>query len=197
MRYLLIVVLCTFSLVVHAQSNNKGATPVEVENGPNNPVPVTVENTPDVHVANSRLDPVPVSPVRTPHSQTISQPLNSGDTSFNFAVPMDSIWVVENISYRFDALATAECAFNADIGILFIRISGIADNQIEYTSFLPTPDGDDNGTVMDNREITLYAGPAGTSAFLKVITRASPPGPSFCASSGEVTLIGYLLPAAT
>ena len=42
-RYLLIVVLCTFSLVVHAGSNNKGATPVEVENGPNNPVLVSVQ----------------------------------------------------------------------------------------------------------------------------------------------------------
>ena len=46
MRLVICLVLTTFSFAVHAQSNNnnKGATPVEVENGPNNPVPVTVEN---------------------------------------------------------------------------------------------------------------------------------------------------------
>ena len=43
LRSILILALTTFSLAVHAQSNNnKGATPVEVENGPNNPIPVTI-----------------------------------------------------------------------------------------------------------------------------------------------------------
>ena len=44
-RLTICLALTTFSLAVHAQSNNnKGATPVEVENGPNNPVPVEINN---------------------------------------------------------------------------------------------------------------------------------------------------------
>ena len=43
MRLLICLALTTSSLAVHAQSNNKGATPVEVENGPNNPVPVSIQ----------------------------------------------------------------------------------------------------------------------------------------------------------
>ncbi len=53
MRLIICLALTAFSLAAHAQSNNnnnKGATPVEVENGPNNPVPVTVENTADVNI---------------------------------------------------------------------------------------------------------------------------------------------------
>ena len=44
MQMFLILVLCVFSVSAEAQGNNKGATPVEVENGPNNPIPVTIEN---------------------------------------------------------------------------------------------------------------------------------------------------------
>jgi hypothetical protein len=45
MRLVIFLALTAFCLVGHAQSNNnKGATPVEVENGPNNPVPITIEN---------------------------------------------------------------------------------------------------------------------------------------------------------
>ena len=53
------MLLCAFSLAGHAQSNNnKGATPVEVANGPNNPVPVTlpqalVDKTGDLTKANA------------------------------------------------------------------------------------------------------------------------------------------------
>ena len=55
MRLVICLALTIFSLAVYAQSNNKGATPVEVENGPNNPVPVGV--------ANDETNPVPVRSV--------------------------------------------------------------------------------------------------------------------------------------
>ena len=64
LRLTVCLALATFSLAVHAQSNNnKGATPVEVENGPNNPVPVDLINVPDVAVANDETSPVPARSV--------------------------------------------------------------------------------------------------------------------------------------
>lgn len=46
MRLIICLALTTFSLVAHAQANgNRKAAPVEVENGPNNPVPVVVVET--------------------------------------------------------------------------------------------------------------------------------------------------------
>jgi hypothetical protein len=80
MQKIIAIVICAFSFSAYAQSinNNKGATPVEVENGPNNPVPVVVENpqseiavtgevsvsnVPNVTVANIEASPIPARSV--------------------------------------------------------------------------------------------------------------------------------------
>ena len=53
-RLIAVLLMTTISLAAHAQPNKKkGAAPVEVKNGPNNPVPV--------EVISSQLDPVTVS----------------------------------------------------------------------------------------------------------------------------------------
>lgn len=80
MKKIIAIVICAIGFSAHAQSNNsnKGATPVEVENGPNNPVPVVVQNpqseitvtgevnvanVPDVAVVNNEARPVPARSV--------------------------------------------------------------------------------------------------------------------------------------
>ena len=44
MKKIIAIVTIAFSFSAYAQQNNKGPEPVEVENGPNNPVPVVVQN---------------------------------------------------------------------------------------------------------------------------------------------------------
>jgi hypothetical protein len=107
------------SLVVHAQSNNKGATPVEVENGPNNPVPVTVENNadvnvanvPDVTVVNTLAEPIPTAVQSLPERALIHdgkafalEP--NPNIAFELSVPANVVLTDFVLSLRSPSVAT-------------------------------------------------------------------------------------------